>query len=89
MLHFKNTVLGLNILTIGNAGNRRLAHADLVGDILQRKRNQILLPAEEKVALKLDDRPGNTQKGLVPLMDAVDEPAGVLDAVVSYNYDEE
>ena len=57
-----------------DAADRGLVHADVVGDIAQDERAQVLDAVIEKVALEIDDAARDFVDGLLALLHRLDEP---------------
>ena len=54
--HLEQSAMRVHVLVVDHAADRRLVHADVVGDVLEHERAELLDPVVEKAALELDDR---------------------------------
>src|SRR5687768_13981612 len=74
VLHLEHALRRVHVLVRHHAADRRLVHADVVGDIAQYERTQVFDPVIEEVALEVDDAGRDLVNRLLPLLDRLDQP---------------
>ena len=74
VLHLEHALRRVHVLVGHDAADRRLVHADVVGDVAQHQRPQVLDAVIEEVALEVDDAVGDLVDRLLPLLDRLDQP---------------
>ena len=73
---------GLDPLVVDRPADGRDVDVDPVGDLLHLERLDRLRALVEEVLLVLDDRAGDLEEGVPPLLDRLDQPAGRLDLLL-------
>src|SRR5256885_522153 len=68
----------VHVLAGGDARNRRLVHRDRFGDVLEDHRPHVLLALLEERRLALDDGAGDFHEGFVADLQALEQPARLL-----------
>src|SRR5574344_84135 len=69
---------GNRFVSCGDPGNGGLMHLDRLGDVVEDHGLHRLFPIFEEVLLLLHDAVGHLQQGLIPALQALDEPLGLL-----------
>src|SRR5580765_7759376 len=67
VLHLEHALRRVHVLVRHDAAHGGLVHADVVGDVAQDERAQVLDAVVEEVALEVDDAVGHFLDGLLPL----------------------
>src|SRR6476659_61451 len=73
-LHLIHALWGVHVLVVHDARHRRLVHADVVGDVTQHERPQMLDTAVQEVALKVDDARRDLEDRLLALVHGLEKP---------------
>ena len=74
ILHLEHALRRVHVLVGHDAADRRLVHADVVGDVAQHERPQVLDAVIEEVALEVDDAGRDLVDRLLPLLHRLDQP---------------
>ncbi|MCY1414672.1 hypothetical protein D9M71_301290 [compost metagenome] len=72
---------GVHVFLGGHPGNRRLVHAHGFGNVMQHKRLHGFIAKVQEAALVLDNLGGDLHQGLVAALQALDEPACLLQLI--------
>ena len=75
VLHLEHALRRVHVLVGHHAADGRLVHADVVGDVAQHERPQVLDAVVEEVPLEIDDARGDLVDRLLALLDRLDQPA--------------
>src|SRR5689334_18861606 len=74
VLHFEHALGRVHVLVVDHAADGGLVHADVVGDVAQHQRAQVLDAVIEELALEVDDAGGHLVDRLLALVDRLDQP---------------
>ena len=72
--HFEHALRRVHVLVVDHAADGGLVHADVVGDVAQHERTQVLDPVIEELALEVDDAGRDLVDRLLALIDRLDQP---------------
>jgi hypothetical protein len=74
VLHFEHALRRVHVFVRHDAADRRFVHADVVGDVAQHERAQVLDAVIEEIALEVDDAGRDLVDRLLPLLNGLDQP---------------